>query len=77
MLTRVVGRVCIHQGGGFIGFNVSAVPDPVADAKLAADAETMLSWGMDSLKVDGCTLRLQISTSKHVCFYFFFVLVLC
>ena len=40
--------------GGFIGFNISAVADPVQDAKLAADAETMIGWGMDSLKVDGC-----------------------
>ena len=40
--------------GGFIGFNVSATPDPIADAKLAADAGTMMGWGMDSLKVDGC-----------------------
>ena len=37
--------------GGFIGFNVSAVPDVVADANLKADAETMMGWGMDSLKV--------------------------
>jgi hypothetical protein len=44
------GQTC----GGFIGFNVSSKPDPAADAKLAADAETMMSWGMDSLKVDGC-----------------------
>ena len=39
--------------GGFIGFNVSAVADTVADAKLKADAETMIGWGMDSLKVVG------------------------
>lgn len=26
----------------------------VQDAKLAADVETMISWGMASLKVDGC-----------------------
>ena len=29
------------------------MPDPVADAKLKADAETMIGWGMDSLKVVG------------------------
>ena len=40
--------------GGFIGFNISAVPDAVADAKLQADVDMMTSWGMDSLKVDGC-----------------------
>ena len=40
--------------GGFIGFNVSAVPDVAQDSQLAADAETMMSWGMASLKVDGC-----------------------
>lgn len=53
--------------GGFIGFNISAEPDPVQDAKLAADVDTMMSWGMASLKVDGCnadTAAMNITYPK-------------
>lgn len=70
MKLGLYGDIGDHTCGGFIGFNVSAVPDPVADAKLAADAETMLLWGMDSLKVDGCAadmvaVRPPIHPSIH------------
>ena len=54
MVLRSYGDIGDQTCGGFIGFNISATPDPVADGKLAADAETMMGWGMDSLKVDGC-----------------------
>jgi alpha-galactosidase len=54
MKLGLYGDIGSSTCGGFIGFNVSAQPDPVQDAKLAADAETMMSWGMASLKVDGC-----------------------
>ena len=54
--------------GGFIGFNVSAVPDPVADAKLKADAETMIGWGMDSLKVVGTRPEpIPITNNAQLC----------
>ena len=46
--------------GGFIGFNISATPDPVQDAKLAADVDTMMSWGVHSLKVDGCNADAKV-----------------
>mmetsp|Transcript_64882 Transcript_64882/g.154945 ORF Transcript_64882/g.154945 Transcript_64882/m.154945 type:complete len:470 (+) Transcript_64882:84-1493(+) len=39
---------------GLPSLNVSAVPDESADKQLQADIELMQSWGMDSLKVDGC-----------------------
>lgn len=39
---------------GLPSFNVSAVPDARADAQLQRDADLLVSWGMDSLKVDGC-----------------------
>lgn len=45
---------CVPCAAGFLGFNVSAKPDAAADARLAADATTMIGWGMTSLKVDGC-----------------------
>lgn len=48
------GDIGTKTCGGFIGFNVSAVPDATADAKLAADAKVMMEWGITSLKVDGC-----------------------
>jgi hypothetical protein len=54
MKLGLYGDIGSSTCGGFIGFNISAVPDPVQDAKLAADVETMISWGMASLKVDGC-----------------------
>ena len=36
------------------GLNVSAVPDRVADEQLDRDAHTFASWGIDSIKIDGC-----------------------
>ena len=36
------------------GLNVSAMPDARADAQLKKDAETFASWGIDSIKIDGC-----------------------
>jgi hypothetical protein len=77
MKLGLYGDIGTSTCGGFIGFNISAVPDQVCneaqwtfshsvvtprhvslrqvqDSKLAADVETMLSWGMASLKVDGC-----------------------
>jgi len=33
---------------------VKPAPDVAADAQLARDAELLLRWGMDSIKVDGC-----------------------
>ena len=54
MKLGLYGDIGSSTCGGFIGFNISAVPDAVQDAKLAADVETMISWGMASLKVDGC-----------------------
>lgn len=54
MQLGLYGDIGSQTCGGFLGFNVSAVPDPIQDAKLAADAEAMASWGITSLKVDGC-----------------------
>lgn len=45
---------------GLPSFNVSAVPDPKADAQLQRDAELLTSWGMDSLKVDGCNADAKV-----------------
>jgi hypothetical protein len=36
------------------GLAVSAVPDARADEQLRQDVETFASWGVDSIKVDGC-----------------------
>ena len=78
MKLGLYGDIGSSTCGGFIGFNISATPDAVQDAKLAADGssssfcmhfrelfpsvfvlafrtvETMMGWGMASLKVDGC-----------------------
>lgn len=54
MKLGLYGDIGSSTCGGFIGFNISATPDAVQDAKLAADVETMMGWGMASLKVDGC-----------------------
>eukprot|EP00035_Acanthoeca_spectabilis_P032338 m.18351 g.18351 ORF g.18351 m.18351 type:complete len:516 (+) comp5306_c0_seq1:193-1740(+) len=48
------GDIGTHTCGGYPGFNVSATTDPIADGMLAADAAAMASWGIASLKVDGC-----------------------
>ena len=42
MKLGLYGDIGDQTCGGFIGFNISATPDPVADAKLAADVETMI-----------------------------------
>lgn len=39
---------------GLPSFDISAVPDAKKDAQLQRDADLLMSWGMDSLKVDGC-----------------------
>lgn len=39
---------------GLPSFNVSATPDAQADQQLQRDTELLVSWGMDSIKVDGC-----------------------
>lgn len=44
---------------GLPSLNVSAVPDARADAQLQRDAELLVSWGMDSLKVDGCNADVK------------------
>ena len=36
------------------GLDISAVPDAKRDAQLQRDVEMLMSWGMDSLFVDGC-----------------------
>lgn len=61
MKLGLYGDIGTSTCGGFIGFNVSATPDPVQDSKLAADVETMMSWGMASLKVDGCNADTKVS----------------
>ena len=46
MKLGLYGDIGSSTCGGYIGFNISATPDAVQDAKLAADVETMMSWGM-------------------------------
>jgi len=50
----IYGDIGSATCGGYPAFNISATPDPIQDAKLAADAEAMIDWGITSLKVDGC-----------------------
>mmetsp|Transcript_70538 Transcript_70538/g.131957 ORF Transcript_70538/g.131957 Transcript_70538/m.131957 type:complete len:464 (-) Transcript_70538:24-1415(-) len=45
--------------GGYPSLNVSAVPDERADAQVQRDIELWTSWGMDSLKVDGCNADVK------------------
>jgi hypothetical protein len=54
MSLGIYGDIGSQTCGGFVGFNISATPDPVQDANLAADVAMMMSWGISSLKVDGC-----------------------
>eukprot|EP00039_Didymoeca_costata_P001557 m.53308 g.53308 ORF g.53308 m.53308 type:complete len:447 (-) comp10857_c0_seq1:174-1514(-) len=42
------------------GLNVSATPDKQADERLAKDVAQMVSWGIDSLKVDGCAASKDV-----------------
>ena len=37
--------------GGYVGLNMSA---DLADKQYIKDAQTLASWGIDALKVDGC-----------------------
>ena len=60
MKLGLYGDIGSSTCGGYIGFNISATPDAVQDAKLAADVETMMSWGMTSLKVDGCNADAKV-----------------
>lgn len=40
--------------GGYPGFDVPTGPSPPASPRYEADVAQLLSWGIDSIKVDGC-----------------------
>lgn len=54
MKLGLYGDIGTATCAGGPGFSVSATTDSKADAQLQRDAELLMSWGMDSLKVDGC-----------------------
>ena len=53
MKLGLYGDIGATTCGGYLGFNVTT--DGTNDAQLQADVDAMAAWGIDSLKVDGCS----------------------